>query len=68
MTVELNYSDDPDDPGITPDNRRYGQLACLLRATTLMDIDCYAWVSGRPLMPSEIVEAAYTRLRKGVSA
>ncbi|MGA1205015.1 MAG: 2-oxoacid:acceptor oxidoreductase subunit alpha [Opitutales bacterium] len=54
VTVELNYSDDWDDPLITAENRRYGQLAWLLRANTLLDIDCYAKVPGRPLMPVEI--------------
>ncbi|HSH10109.1 MAG TPA: 2-oxoacid:acceptor oxidoreductase subunit alpha [Oceanipulchritudo sp.] len=54
MTVELNYSDDWNDPLITPESRRYGQLAWVLRASTLMDIDCYAKVPGRPLMPVEI--------------
>ena len=55
ITVELNYSDDWEDPLITHDNRRYGQLAWLLRAATLLDIDCVAKVPGRPLMPLEIV-------------
>ena len=54
MTVELNYSDDWDDPLITSENRRYGQLAWVLRAATLLDIDCYARVPGRPFMPLEI--------------
>ena len=54
MTVELNYSDDWGDPLITEESRRYGQLAWVLRATTLMDIDCYAKVPGRPYMPIEI--------------
>lgn len=56
MTVELNYSDDWDDPLITEESRRYGQLAWVLRASTLMDIDCYAKVPGRPLMPIEILD------------
>ncbi len=55
ITVELNYSDDWEDPLITRENRRYGQLAWLLRAATLLDIDCVARVPGRPLMPLEIV-------------
>ena len=54
ITVELNYSDEPTDPLITNENRRYGQLAWLLRATTLVDLDCYAQVPGRPFMPMEI--------------
>ena len=55
ITVELNYSDDWEAPLITRENRRYGQLAWLLRAATLLDIDCVARVPGRPLMPLEIV-------------
>lgn len=54
MTVELNYCDDPGDPLITPENRRYSQLALLLRAHVLMDIDCFGRVPGRPFMPREI--------------
>jgi 2-oxoglutarate ferredoxin oxidoreductase subunit alpha len=54
ITAELNYSDDWEDPLITKENRRYGQLAWMLRAATLLDIDCYAKVPGRPYMPVEI--------------
>ena len=63
ITVELNYSDSWDDPLITPDNRRYGQLAWVLRALTLLDIDCYAEVPGRPFRPCEI----YTEIRRVIS-
>lgn len=56
ITVELNYSDDWEDPLITKENRRYGQLAWILRAATLLDVDCYAKVPGRPYMPVEIVD------------
>lgn len=56
VTVELNYSDDWDDALITKENRRYGQLAWLLRAATLLDIDCFAKVPGRPYMPVEIYD------------
>jgi 2-oxoglutarate ferredoxin oxidoreductase subunit alpha len=62
MTVELNYSDDWDDPLITPESRRYGQLAWVLRASTLLDIDCYAKVPGRPLMPVEIVDEIHRQM------
>lgn len=62
ITVELNYSDDPEDPLITPDNRRYGQLAMVLRASTLQDIDCYAKVPGRPIRPIEIVSEIHRHL------
>jgi 2-oxoglutarate ferredoxin oxidoreductase subunit alpha len=53
-TVELNYSDQPDDPLIDEESRRYAQLASVLRSVTLMDIDCYGRVPGRPFMPIEI--------------
>jgi 2-oxoglutarate ferredoxin oxidoreductase subunit alpha len=56
ITVELNYSDEWTDPLITEENRRYGQLAWLLRAATLLDIDCFAKVPGRPYMPVEIFD------------
>ena len=56
ITVELNYSDDWNDPLINTENRRYGQLAWILRAATLLDIDCYAKVPGRPYMPVELFE------------
>jgi 2-oxoglutarate ferredoxin oxidoreductase subunit alpha len=61
-TVELNYSDDPDAPYITPDNRRLGQLAWLLRAATLTDVDCWTRVPGEPLRPGAIVEAIQAKL------
>lgn len=54
ITVEINYSDDPDDPFITAENRRRGQLAWLLRATTLVDVDCWTRIPGEPLRPGAI--------------
>ena len=54
MTVEINYSDDLNDPLITPENRRYAQLAFILRAETLLDIDCFSNVKGQPLRPKDI--------------
>ena len=65
MTVEINYSDDLDDPFITLDNRRYGQLAMLLRAQTLVDIDCWTRVQGEPLRPGRILEAMRAKLAEG---
>lgn len=62
MTVEINYSDEPDDPYITEENRRRGQLAWLLRATTLVDVDCWTRVLGEPLRPGAIVEAIHTHM------
>ncbi|MCG6989432.1 MAG: 2-oxoacid:acceptor oxidoreductase subunit alpha [Gemmatimonadetes bacterium] len=57
MTVEINYSDIVGDPYITPENRRYGQLAMMLRAQTLVDVDCWTRVLGEPLRPGKILQA-----------
>ena len=54
MTVEINYSDQIGDPFITEENRRRGQLAMLLRAQTLCDVDCWTRVPGEPLRPGFI--------------
>ncbi|MEN8129231.1 MAG: 2-oxoacid:acceptor oxidoreductase subunit alpha [Pseudomonadota bacterium] len=62
MTVEINYSDDPDAPMITPETRRYAQLAWLLRAHTLIDIDCWSIVYGQPLQPGTIHEELARRV------
>ena len=61
MTVEINYSDDPADPFITSENRRRGQLAFLLRAHTLVDVDCWTRVPGEPLRPGAIHAAIKSR-------
>jgi 2-oxoglutarate ferredoxin oxidoreductase subunit alpha len=53
-TIELNYSDAPDAPLSGTENRRYAQLAYVLRAHTLMDIDCWSKVPGHPLSPATI--------------
>ncbi|MBN2491118.1 MAG: 2-oxoacid:acceptor oxidoreductase subunit alpha [Planctomycetes bacterium] len=65
MTIELNYSDSLADPYITPGNRRYAQLAWLLRAKTLVDVDCFSVVHGHPLQPAmilEVIEGELARL------
>jgi 2-oxoglutarate ferredoxin oxidoreductase subunit alpha len=54
LTVEINYSDDPQAPLITRETRRYAQLAWLLRAQTLIDVDCWSAVYGHPLQPGMI--------------
>ncbi len=56
MTVEINYSDEPDGPFVTHQNRRRGQLSWLLRAQTLVDVDCWTRVLGEPLRPGAILE------------
>nr|VFK50704.1 MAG: 2-oxoglutarate ferredoxin oxidoreductase subunit alpha [Candidatus Kentron sp. TUN] len=56
MTIEINYSDTLDAPLITPEKRRIGQLAWLLRAHTLTDIGCWTRVYGQPLQPGAIYQ------------
>jgi len=53
-TIELNYSDDPDAPLSGAEYRRYAQLAYILRAHTLMDVDCWSKVPGHPVAPATI--------------
>jgi 2-oxoglutarate/2-oxoacid ferredoxin oxidoreductase subunit alpha len=67
-TVEINYSDTPGDPYITPENRRMGQLAWLLRANTLVDVDCWTRVPGEPLRPASIVAAIADLMPAGGAA
>ena len=68
MTVEINYSDDPGEPFITDENRRRGQLAWLLRASTLVDVDCWTRVLGEPLRPGVIQDVIRTHMPKGGAA
>jgi 2-oxoglutarate ferredoxin oxidoreductase subunit alpha len=68
MTVEINYSDDPSDPFITDENRRRGQLSWLLRAQTLVDVDCWTRVPGEPLKPGQIHQAIRSHMPNGDKA
>jgi len=62
MTIEINYSDDADDPELTEENRDYSQLAWLLRAKTLVDVQCWSRVPGVPLAPGRIAEVLRRQL------
>jgi 2-oxoglutarate ferredoxin oxidoreductase subunit alpha len=66
MTVEINYSDTVGDPYITEETRRYGQLAWLLRAHTLVDIDCWTSCPGQPLRPRDIYNSIIAKLDQPV--
>ncbi len=68
VTVEINYSDEADDPYITDENRRRGQLCFLLRAATLADVDCWTRVPGEPLRPGAILDAIRGRVPRGGAA
>ncbi len=65
MTVEVNYSDEKDAPYITDENRRRGQLCTLLRAQTLVDVDCWTRVPGAPLRPADILSAIRAKIAEG---
>jgi 2-oxoglutarate ferredoxin oxidoreductase subunit alpha len=62
MTVEINYSDSKDNPQYTESSRRFSQLAWVLRARTLVDVDCYSNVEGQPLSPRRILAAIKRKL------
>lgn len=64
-TVEINYSDELTDPYINEENRRRGQLSWLLRASTLVDVDCWTRVPGEPLQPGKILQAIRDKMPNG---
>jgi 2-oxoglutarate ferredoxin oxidoreductase subunit alpha len=54
MTIEGNWCDRMEDEIIDESNRRYSALAMLLRARTLVDVDCWSEVKGQPIKPGTI--------------
>jgi 2-oxoglutarate ferredoxin oxidoreductase subunit alpha len=62
MTIEINYSDREGNPQYTEDNRNYAQLAWILRARTLVDVDCYSNVEGKPISPGTILNVIKNQL------
>ncbi len=64
MTVEINFTDIPDAGQDLEGHRRYSQLAWLLRAQTLCDVDCFSRVPGVPLAPQGIEQELRLRLKK----
>jgi len=64
LTVEINYSDDPDAPLVSSETRRLSQLAWVLRAHTLVDVDCWSVVYGHPLQPGMIQNVLIDRLKR----
>jgi 2-oxoglutarate/2-oxoacid ferredoxin oxidoreductase subunit alpha len=64
MAVEINYSDTYDDEIITEDNRRYSNLAWLLRARYLVDVDCWSNVEGQPFKPGDIARMIRSECEK----
>ena len=68
MTIESNWSDQPQDELIDEDNRRYAALAMMLRARFLVDVDCWSEVRGRPIKPSTIRDAIRAKLAQPAGA
>lgn len=62
VTVEINYTDDPNDELIDENNRRFTNLAFLLRARYLLDIDCWSKVEGQPIKPGAIEQMIRDRI------
>ncbi len=54
ITIENNWSDDPNDEIIDETNRRYSALAMLLRSRYLFDIDCWSECRGAALKPNTV--------------
>jgi 2-oxoglutarate/2-oxoacid ferredoxin oxidoreductase subunit alpha len=63
LTVEGNWSDDIEHELIDEENRRYSELAMLLRARYLVDIDCWTEVRGQSIKPGSIVRAVTKKLQ-----
>ena len=64
LTIETNWSDNPEDEIIDESNRRYSALATLLRARYLVDVDCWSEVRGQPVKPSTICRVLLAKLEK----
>ena len=62
MTIENNWSDRYENELIDEDNRRYTELATLLRARFLVDIDCWSEVKGLPLKPGTVEKVILEQL------
>ena len=64
LTIETNWSDNPDDELIDEDSRRYSSLATLLRSRYLVDVDCWTEVRGQPVKPRTIRQVLLAKLEK----
>jgi 2-oxoglutarate ferredoxin oxidoreductase subunit alpha len=62
MTVEISWCDDLNEEMIDENNRRYSNLAWLLRGRYLVDVDCWCEVKGQPIKPGSIERAVRERL------
>jgi len=64
ITIEGNWSDDPNDEIIDESNRRYSALATLLRSRYLVDVDCCSEVRGQPIKPNTIERIVLEKLKQ----
>jgi 2-oxoglutarate/2-oxoacid ferredoxin oxidoreductase subunit alpha len=64
MTIESNWSDDPQDEIVDESNRRYAALAMLLRARYLVDVDCWTEVRGQPIKPGTMCRVIREKLKR----
>jgi 2-oxoglutarate ferredoxin oxidoreductase subunit alpha len=63
MTVEGTWADRPhEDEMIDEENRRYAPLAMMLRARTLVDVECWTEAKGQPIKPGQVVQALRAKL------
>ena len=63
MTVEGTWADRPaEDELIDEENRRYAPLAMMLRARTLVDVDCWTEARGQPIKPGMVASAIRAKL------
>ncbi|MBI5259949.1 MAG: 2-oxoacid:acceptor oxidoreductase subunit alpha [Burkholderiales bacterium] len=62
MTIEGNWSDNPEDTLIDEHNRRYSALAMMLRSRYLVDVDCWSEVRGQPIKPGALQRVLAARL------
>jgi 2-oxoglutarate ferredoxin oxidoreductase subunit alpha len=63
MTIEGTWADRPaEDEVIDEENRRYAPLAMMLRARTLVDVDCWTEAKGQPIKPGQVAAALRAKL------
>ena len=65
IAVEANWSDSLEDQIIDEGNRRYSALAMMLRARSLVDIDCWSEARGQPIKPGAICAVVRERMKHG---
>ena len=63
IAIENSWCDSLDDELIDADNRRFTNLAWLLRARYLVDIDCWSEVTGQPTKPGTIARVIREKLQ-----